>query len=174
MWVKSEIDALAKLYDELEEENLDYLPSEELRAIQNCGWQTVTNLRNWMLVPKHNKNPKTIRLTRLNTNLNLKTWLEKIEKTLAISFPMKIQIGYSFLAKTKEEIIFVFCPKALASYSATINSKSDFTKFLDEVKELKDFEHLQNTFLSTDTGSPFTTSGYRPHLLISNTIWITK
>ena len=91
------------------------------------------------------------------------------------SFPMRIEIGYSFLAQAKEEIIYVFCPKALASYSASLNSKTEYLDFLNEVKSIKEPQHLQNTFMSTtESGSPFTASGYKPLSLIANTIWITK
>ena len=176
MWLKSEIESLAKLYDNLEDENIaEYIPSEALAAINSYGPLTLMNLRNYMLVPKHNKNPKTIRLTRLCENLNLAEWLEQIQSAISPSFPMRIEIGYSFLAQAKEEIIYVFCPKALASYSASLNSKTEYKNFLEKVKSIKEPQHLQNTFLSTsESGSPFTASGYRPLSLISNTIWITK
>ena len=176
MWLNSEIESLAKLYENLEDENIaDLIPSEALTAINNYGPLTLMNLRNYMLVPKHTKNPKTIRLTRLSQNLDLANWLEQIQSAIVPSFPMRIEIGYSFLAQAKEEIIYVFCPKALASYSASLESKTDYIHFLDKVKSIKESQHLQNTFLSTtESGSPFTASGYRPLSLISNTIWITK
>ena len=175
MWLKSEIDELAKLYGELEDELVtDYLSTEALSAIQNCGPFTIYNLRNWMLVPKHNKNPKTLRLTRLCKSLDLEDWLMQIQQKINPSFPITIEIGFSFLARAKEEVIFIFCPKALASYSVTANSKTEFTNFMNKVKSMKDSEHLQNTFLNQEAGTAFTASGYRPLSLISNTIWITK
>ena len=175
MWLKSEIDELASLYDEVEDQKIiDYLSTEALAAIQSCGPITVSNLRNYMLVPKHNLNPKTIRLSRLVKNLDLKIWLEKIENVLIPTFPMTVEIGFSFLAQKNEEIIYVFCPKALASYTGKFVSKTKYQEFLNEVKSKKKDEHLQNTFFNTISGNPFTTSGYRPLCLISNTIWITK
>ena len=176
MWLKSEIEGLAKLYDNLDDENIaEFISTEALNAINNYGPLTLMNLRNYMLVPKHNRNPKTIRLTRLSETLDLKNWLEQIQSVISPSFPMRIEIGYSFLAQAKEEIIYVFCPKALASYSASLNSKTEYLNFLNEVKSIKEPQHLQNTFMSTtESGSPFTASGYKPLSLIANTIWITK
>ena len=97
MWLKSEIEGLAKLYDNLDDENIaEFISTEALNAINNYGPLTLMNLRNYMLVPKHNRNPKTIRLTRLSETLDLEKWLEQIQSVISPSFPMRIEIGFSF------------------------------------------------------------------------------
>ena len=62
MWPKYEIDSIYKLYSQLEmnalPELLEFLTEKELEAIASCGKLTVQNLRNFVLVPKHNREPK--------------------------------------------------------------------------------------------------------------------
>ena len=173
MWLKSEIDSLRKLYAELDDQSIfDFLNEKDLAAIAGCGKLTISNLRNFLLVPKHNKNPKTIRITRLNYNFDLNEWLREIEPL--ITCPLDISIGYSFMATKKDEYIYVFCPKALASYKAHVETKPQLNEFINKLKSLKEADHLENTFFKTFSGSAFTESGYAPIKLVSNTIWISK
>ena len=176
MWSKYEIDSIYKLYSQLEPaglpELLEFLSQEEREAIASCGKLTVANLRDYLLVPKHNRTPKTIRLTRLNYKFDLNDWLQEIEPLIA--GPCDIRIGYSFIAKAKDELIFVFCPKALAPYKAQVKNKTELKEFFSQVKSMKEPDHLENTFFSTLSGSAFTESGYTPFKLVSNTIWISK
>ena len=176
MWSKYEIDSIYKLYSQVEPaalpELLQFLTEKELAAIASCGKLTIQNLRNFVLVPKHNREPKTIRLTRLNFKFDLNAWLQEIEPL--ISCPLDIQIGYSFIAKAKNECIFVFCPKALAPYRAEVKNKTELKEFFSRLQSMKEPDHLENTFFSTLSGSAFTESGYTPFKLVSNTIWISK
>ena len=176
MWLKSEIDSIYKLYSQLEpaglQELLEFLTEKELEAIASCGKVTIPNLRNFLLVPKHNRTPKTVRLTRLNFKFDLNEWLQEIEPL--INCPCDIRIGYSFIAKAKDEFIFVFCPKALAPYKAAVKNKTELREFFSRIQSMKEPDHLENTFFSTLAGNPFTESGYSPFRLVSNTIWISK
>ena len=176
MWSKYEIDSIYKLYSQLDTdaqpEFLEFLNEKELAAIASCGKLTIQNLRNFVLVPKHNRIPKTLRLTRLNFKFDLNEWLQEIEPL--IRCPLDIKIGYSFIAKAKNERIFVFCPKALAPYRAEVKNKTELKEFFKRLQSMTDADHLENTFFSTLAGSAFTESGYTPYKLVSNTIWITK
>ena len=176
MWSKFEIDSIYKLYSKLEfealPEFLQFLTEKELAAIASCGKLTIQNLRNFVLVPKHNRTPKTLRLTRLNFKFDLNEWLQEIEPL--IRCPLDIKIGYSFIAKAKNERIFVFCPKALAPYKAAVKNKTELREFFSRIQSMKEPDHLENTFFSTLAGNPFTESGYSPFRLVSNTIWISK
>ena len=75
MWSKYEIDSIHKLYSQLDVDAhpgfLEFLNEKELAAIASCGKLTIQNLRNFVLVPKHNRIPKTLRLTRLNFKFDL-------------------------------------------------------------------------------------------------------
>ena len=176
MWSKYEIDSIYKLYSQLgtdvQPEFLEFLNEKELAAIASCGKLTIQNLRNFVLVPKHNRIPKTLRLTRLNFKFDLNEWLQEIEPL--IRCPLDIKIGYSFIAKAKDEFIFVFCPKALAPYKAAVKNKTELREFFSRIQSMKEPDHLENTFFSTLAGNPFTESGYSPFRLVSNTIWISK
>ena len=176
MWLKPEIDAFYKLYSQLEPaglpELLEFLTQKEREAIASCGKLTIQNLRNYLLVPKHNRTPKTVRLTRLNFKFDLNEWLQEIEPL--ITGPCDIRIGYSFIATANNEFIFVFCPKALAPYRAEVKNRTELKEFFNQVKSMKEPDHLENTFFSTFAGNPFTESGYTPFKLVSNTIWISK
>ena len=176
MWSKYEIDSIYKLYSQLETnalpELLEFLTEKELEAIASCGKLTIQNLRNHLLVPKHKRTPKTIRLTRLNFKFDLNEWLQEIEPL--ITCPLDIRIGYSFIAKANNECIFVFCPKSLAPYKAEVKNRTELKEFFSQVKSMKEADHLENTFFSTLAGSAFTESGYSPFKLVSNTIWISK
>ena len=86
-----------------------------------------------------------------------------------------INVGFSFIATNKEEKIYLFCPKALASYSIKCIEKSEAYEFAESLEKISQAEHLQNTFISTtDTGNPFEESGYCPLHLVCSYIWITK
>lgn len=173
MWKEFEINSFYELYSKVDNQSAsDFLTEKDLAAIANCGKLTVLNLRNFLVVPKHNRSPKTIRLTRLNYNFDLYDWLRDIGDS--IECPVDIKIGYSFIAKAKEEYIYVFCPKALASYKAKVQTQTQLNQFISEFKTLKDVDHLSNTFFKTFSGSAFTSSGYIPVKLVSNTIWISK
>ena len=47
-------------------------------------------------------------------------------------------------------------------------------KIVSELELKKPSDHLANTFFTTEIGDPFHKSGYCPHNLVANYIWITK
>ena len=88
---------------------------------------------------------------------------------------MLIHVGFSFIAENNLERIYLFCPKALASYHAKCLNKEDAESFADDLEKKTLAEHLANTFVTTtETGNPFHQSGYNPANLVCNYIWITK
>ena len=118
---------------------------------------------------------KTIRFTRVvEKDFNTGTWLKEILRKTRFNDLMVIQVGFSFIADNKHGKIYLFCPKTLAPYMAKCLKKDEANEFADKLEKMTQNEHLQNTFLTTETGNPFNESGYCPNNLICNYIWITK
>ena len=118
---------------------------------------------------------KTVRFTRLvQHDFNCGTWLKEILSNIRFNEIMVIHVGFSFIANNGDQKIYLYCAKALAPYMAKCLDKNDALNFADELELKKPSDHLTNTFLSTDIGDPFHKSGYCPHNLVANYIWITK
>ena len=119
---------------------------------------------------------KTIRFTRVvEKDFNCGTWLKEILEQIRFNDLMLISVGFSFIAESNLERIYLFCPKALASYHVKCLSKADAVSFAEDLEKKTIAEHLANTFITTtETGNPFSQSGYNPVNLVCNYIWITK
>ena len=125
---------------------------------------------------QHKLEWKTLRFTRVvDKDFNCGTWLKQILEQIRFNDLMMIHVGFSFIAENNLERIYLFCPKALASYHIKCLNKEDAELFATDLEKKTLADHLANTFVTTsETGNPFQQSGYNPANLVCNYIWITK
>ena len=104
-------------------------------------------------------------------------WLGDILKYLYVSVDMRVQIGFSFVARkgnTEPTFIYYFAAPELSSYDKTFEYTVDAMKFALDLENTKHSEFLSNTFFSKMEENVFAQSGIRPDVLIACYIWITK
>ena len=202
MWTDFELSKLGELYAKLPDETIeqffpsfiiDAIKAEEGKAYVNlrrvCSSHQhksptlVTNItlthykRNHFFVPKHKRDRKTLRFVRLMTDFNVGSWLGEILKYLYVSVDMRIQIGFSFVARkgnTEPTFIYYFAAPDLASYDKTFEFTEDALKFAAELENTKHSDFLSETFFEKMTENIFAQSGIRPDVLIACYFWITK
>ena len=105
--------------------------------------------------------------------MDIADWLTELLTPLRISVDMRISVGFSFIGQKSNRLTYFFAAKELCTINGVFRKK---TSALDFAKSLKRPHHgfLEETFLSTESGEPFSLSGIRPHSLIACYIWITK
>ena len=138
--------------------------------------------RNHVLIPKHKQPRKTLRFVRLMTGFNVGAWLKEILEFLIISVDIQISIGFSFIGRKAEwkleegefEYIYYYAAKDLCTINERFYDMNDVIKFANEIEQYEYSDFLSETFFETESGDPFINSGIMPHVLVANSIWITK
>ena len=117
------------------------------------------------------------------TGFNVGHWLGQILENLAISVDMKIKVGFSFLGvklrnveneENLPEYIYFFAAPELCEIKETFTHPLDAIKFARDLEKYTERDYLQQTFLNSQSGDIFSTSGIGPHILVASYIWITK
>ena len=130
-------------------------------------------------MPKHKADRKTVRFVRLMTGFDVGSWLGEILQYLSISVDMKIRIGFSFIGvqMIKHHIpkyTYFWAAPDLCEIEGKFYYPDDAAKFAEDLKGVKEPQYLTQTFLKSQSGKIFDTSGIGPHVLIACYIWITK
>jgi len=113
MWTKHELEDLSETFRDIKLE--DILDEDELAVIKENSTRYF-NLKNGLVVPKHNKKvliillsdydiffkTKTILLKQIDGAIYMDSWLKAIGEALRWG-PMNIWIGFSFLMKSFQE-----------------------------------------------------------------------
>ena len=112
------------------------------------------------------------------SGFNVGEWLGQILKYLAISVDMRVRIGFSFVGVTYKkqipEYIYFFAALDLSEINERFYYPQDAQKFAEELKKYNERDYMQKTFLNSQSGKVFDTSGIGPYCLVACYIWITK
>ena len=112
------------------------------------------------------------------SGFNVGQWLGQIVDYLAVSVDMRIQIGFSFLGvkhvENIPEYIYFFAAPDLCQIEKIFTHPEDALKFARDLEKYTESDYLQQTFLNSQSGEIFSTSGIGPHVLVASYIWITK
>ena len=112
------------------------------------------------------------------SGFNVGEWLGQILEYLSISVDMKIQIGFSFVGvkykKLVPSYIYFFAAPDLCQIKKTFRFPADALKFALDLESQTYRQFLQQTFLKTQSGEVFESSGIGPFVLVACYIWITK
>ena len=113
------------------------------------------------------------------TGFDVGSWLGEILQYLSISVDMKIRIGFSFIGvqMIKHHIpkyTYFWAAPDLCEIEGKFYYPDDAAKFAEDLKGVKEPQYLTQTFLKSQSGKIFDTSGIDPHALIACYIWITK
>ena len=178
MFSKSEIELINEAF--VGRENItidDFLYKDEVELIKKYGTFTYGNLKNKII---SNLSPRLVRHNVTIQNLwyefDLTQYLLNISGKIRYSDVTDVQIGFSFIgrnSKTNDKTYF-FAAKAYSNFSRRISCKEDMKKIANEMSQLKDSDHLMNTFLISEENNRFRSSGWVPEALVCCYIYITK
>ena len=152
----------------------DFLNDKELDVIkqENSRYE---NLKNRVIYPMHKRMRQTIVIQCLVYNFDLYDWLKNIGECIRLNSLVQIWIGFSLLVKDElNNIVYVYSIRQLSSFNFKCINRNQFQEFIAEFKNLSLADHLDTTFISAKDDNPFYKSGFRPHKLVCNYIWIRK
>ena len=152
----------------------DFLSDKELDVIKQEK-SRYENLRNRVIVPLHKRMRQTIVIQRLVHDFDLHDWLKHIGECIRLNSLVQVWIGFSLLVKDElNNIVYVYSIRQLSSFHFKCINRNQFQEFIGEFKKLILSDHLDTTFISAKDDNPFYKSGFRPHKLVCNYIWIRK
>ena len=109
---------------------------------------------------------------------NVGSWLGEILQYLSISVDMKIQVGFSFVGvqykKNIPKYTYFWAAPDLCEIEGKFYYPNDAAEFAKNLEKNAEPDYLEQTFLKSQSGKIFDTSGIGPHALIACYIWITK
>ena len=152
----------------------DFLTDKELDVIKQEN-SRYDNLKNRVIYPMHKRKRQTIVIQRLVSDFDLYDWLKDIGECVRLNEFVQIWIGFSLLVKDElNNIVYVYSIRQLSSFNFKCINRNQFQEFVAKFKNLTLADHLETTFISAKDDNPFYKSGFRPHKLVCNYIWITK
>ena len=103
-------------------------------------------------------------------------WLHQISKNVLFSLDTNVRVGFSFISwkPLTGEKIYLFAAPSLASYKFFCNSKKECKLHFEKIGTRDNSDLLHETFLESQDGNIFSSSGYCPLKLVCSYVWIKK
>ena len=191
MFAKEEINALAKLYDDIKDVRLEsFLTETDLATISNeadlfsnkrNGTSMATrNLRNRLVAPRNTNRLCTVVMQRLHDNsddsVTFAEWLDAIAETILYNEDTEVKVGFSFISwkPITNDRVYLFSAKALAPFTFVVDNEDELKNKFSKLALLTDSELLNRTFIGNLSDNPFSKSGFCPLKIVCSYVYITK
>ena len=192
MFAKEEINALASLYNDIKDVQLEsFLTETDLATIENesdlffnknkrkSTSMAYRNLRNRMIAPRETNRLCTVVMQRLHVNSDSMTfaeWLDAVAETILYNEDTEVKVGFSFISwkPITNDRVYLFSAKALAPFKFVVDNEEELREKFSKLGSMTDSEILNKTFLTTLSDNPFSKSGFCPLKIVCSYVYITK
>ena len=192
MFAKEEISALASLYNDIKDVQLEsFLTETDLATIENESdlffnknkrngtTMAYRNLRNRMIAPRETNRLCTVVMQRLHVNSDSMTfaeWLDAVAETILYNEDTEVKVGFSFISwkPITNDRVYLFSAKALAPFKFVVDNEEELREKFSKLGSMTDSEILNKTFVTTLSDNPFSKSGFCPLKIVCSYVYITK